>query len=220
MTVSAVLGASFLLRDELSPADCAPRCPRSELPGFDQFAAGRFDRDARLVSDLTVAITISAAGLTAGLDGGLVHFVVAAEAVLVSSAITVMTAMAVQRPRPLVYSERAPLDDRTSGGATLSFPSGHTSNAFAATLALFHGMHAREPDSALPWVLLSVGLALSSTIGVSRVLAGDHFPSDVLAGAAIGTSIGWVVPALHRSGSGVAVVADADGYGFAFRGRL
>jgi membrane-associated phospholipid phosphatase len=149
-----------------------------------------------------------------------VHFVVAAEAVLVSSAITVMTAMAVQRPRPLVYSERAPLDDRTSGGATLSFPSGHTSNAFAATLALFHGMHAREPDSALPWVLLSVGLALSSTIGVSRVLAGDHFPSDVLAGAAIGTSIGWLVPALHRSGSGVAVVADADGYGFAFRGRL
>jgi len=220
MVVSGVLGASFLLRGELAPAHCAPRCSRADLLPFDRPAAGRYDRDARLASDLAVALTLSAGGLTAALDGGFAHLVVAAEAVLVSSAITVTTTMAVRRPRPLVYGEQAPLEERNHGGSSLSFPSGHTGNAFAATLALFHGMHARDPDSSLPWIALAVGLGLSTTVAVGRVLAGDHFPSDVLAGAAIGASVGWLIPELHRTRSNLAVVADARSYGLSFRGAL
>jgi len=41
------------------------------------------------------------------------------------------------------------------------------------------------------------GLAGSALVGVARVEAGSHFPSDVLIGFAVGTSIGMAVPALH-----------------------
>jgi len=62
-----------------------------------------------------------------------------------------------------------------------SFPSGHTITAFsvAVTLSLFY------PS-------LTLGLLFCATsIALSRVLLGMHFLSDVVAGAAIGSCLGW-----------------------------
>ena len=39
--------------------------------------------------------------------------------------------------------------------------------------------------------------ALASAVGISRVASGNHFITDVLCGAAIGTCCGIVVPFLH-----------------------
>lgn len=220
MTVSAVLGLGYLLNEELAPPHCAPRCSREELPPFDRASAGRYDRSAGTVSDVAILVTLSGAALGAGLDGGLVDVLVAVQAVLVSSAITVPLTMAVRRPRPFVYGEKASIDERTSGGAALSFPSGHVANAFAAALAAFHGVHARHPDSSVPWWVLGVGLALSTTVAVGRVLGGEHFPSDVVAGAAIGASVGWLVPELHRRRVDVAFGMDGRVMGVTLRGAL
>ena len=68
-----------------------------------------------------------------------------------------------------------------------SFPSGHTITAFAVALSLSRFY----PD-------LAVGLLFCAiSIGVSRVLLGMHFLSDVLAGAAIGAVLAytaaWIV---------------------------
>jgi membrane-associated phospholipid phosphatase len=216
MTASAALGLGYLLNSQLAPPHCAPRCSREELPAFDRATAGLYDRTGGTVSDVAILLTLAGSGLTAGFDGGFVDLLVAIEAVLVSSAITVPVAMAVRRPRPFVYGERASVDERTAGGAALSFPSGHTANAFAAALAVFHGVHARHPNSILPWVVLGVGLALSTTVAFGRVLGGEHFPSDVVAGAAIGASVGWLVPQLHRRGVHLAAGMD----GVALRGAL
>ena len=38
---------------------------------------------------------------------------------------------------------------------------------------------------------------VSASVAVERVAAGWHFPTDVLAGALVGTTVGVVVPALH-----------------------
>lgn len=35
-------------------------------------------------------------------------------------------------------------------------------------------------------------------VGYERVCSGEHFPTDVLAGALVGASIGVLVPHLHR----------------------
>ena len=70
-----------------------------------------------------------------------------------------------------------------------SFPSGHTTAAFAAAVAL-----AGAPFGIGPAVLLA---ALG--IGMSRVYLGAHYPLDVAAGVVLGTVAG----ALARLGMGV-----------------
>ena len=71
-----------------------------------------------------------------------------------------------------------------------SFPSGHTITAFAVTLslAMFY------PDAAVALLFCSISVA------ASRIMLGMHFLSDVLAGAAIGSSLAlgsvWLMRAL------------------------
>jgi membrane-associated phospholipid phosphatase len=64
---------------------------------------------------------------------------------------------------------------------TLSFPSAHASTAFAGALA-----YARLGLPALPLYALAGGLSYS------RLYLGVHYPSDVLAGALLGTAVAAV----------------------------
>ncbi|OIQ50725.1 PAP2 superfamily protein [Pseudodesulfovibrio hydrargyri] len=78
------------------------------------------------------------------------------------------------------------------GGMHASFPSGHTLRIFSAMTAL---------GVLLPRLRVPA-LALATAVGISRVLALRHYPSDVLCGAFIGVTAalwGW---RLVRNGTG------------------
>jgi undecaprenyl-diphosphatase len=62
-----------------------------------------------------------------------------------------------------------------------SFPSGHTITAFAIAVSLGHPYSHAEPCLFL----------MAACIGVSRVMLGMHFVSDVLAGALFGAAVGF-----------------------------
>ena len=89
----------------------------------------------------------------------------------------------VQRPRPwLVVAGLEPLMAPPDPN---SFPSGHTCAAFAAALSWKRG---------LPWQRAGwIGVAMAVLMGLSRLYVGVHFPTDVLAGALMGTLCAWVV---------------------------
>jgi membrane-associated phospholipid phosphatase len=75
-----------------------------------------------------------------------------------------------------------------------SFPSGHASQAFATASVI--AMHA---DS--PWVG-AAAYGLAGLVGLARLETRDHFSSDVLAGALIGTGIGRAVVRVNQGRRG------------------
>lgn len=78
----------------------------------------------------------------------------------------------------------------------------------------------RLGEPTLGWATFSVGMAGSALVGVSRVAAGSHFPSDVLVGAALGAGVGIALPALHDSPIRAVPIASADYTGLLVRGAL
>lgn len=108
----------------------------------------------------------------------------------------------VSRPRPWLVIENfvnlVPEHDPNS------FPSGHTNAAFAFALAVCMSAPTR-------WMKVTA-VCMAVVMGLSRLYVGVHFPSDVLAGAVIGSLCGlagaWVVKkALER----VRAVPPAEG---------
>lgn len=76
--------------------------------------------------------------------------------------------------------------ERPNGGNDRSFPSGHSSESFVQ--AAFARYHLNVIDAAPP--VLQTGVdAVVAGVAWSRVEAGVHYPSDVLAGAALGNFI-------------------------------
>lgn len=83
-----------------------------------------------------------------------------------------------------------------------SFPSGHTGASFAAASAMFFGKNRL-------WIPAA---AIAVLIAFSRLYLYVHYPSDVLAGALLGTMLGWLgnlaverMGRIHYSGGNTAL---------------
>ena len=122
------------------------------------------------------------------------------ETVLLNVATVGLLKTIVGRTRPYAYNDNPAISQalKESRGTARSFPSGHTTLAFGA--AVFTGeVYARlNPDDPGRHWVRGGALALAVTTGWLRVRAGRHFPTDVLAGAALGSLVGWAVPRLHE----------------------
>jgi membrane-associated phospholipid phosphatase len=213
--------SSYFLMSETAPPACAPRCDPANVNAFDRPFAGLYSTRWQTVGDVATAATLVLVPLTilAGerASDGLRDILVVAEAALVTSAVQVPFSYAVGRPRPRVYGDLAPLSERDDANAGRSFFSGHVANCVAAVVAT-HGALRRLHRPKLAWTALVVGLSGSALVGVARVAAGSHFPSDVLVGALVGTGVGIAVPALHTAQLQVAPLASSNGAGLTLAG--
>ena len=109
------------------------------------------------------------------------------ESFAISQGITFATKAIVNKPRPHeADSTLISLKNPTNG----SFPSGHTSEAFATatTLALINHK----------WYVVVPAYTWAGLVGYSRLYMGVHYPSDVIAGALLGTGSAWLTFKLNK----------------------
>ncbi len=121
------------------------------------------------------------------------------ETILISGGLTSITKYGIQRPRPYMYRPTDYYHVKTSASAQASFVSGHTSLMAASTFFIASVYSAYHPNGKLiPYIWVSAAV-LPAVTAYLRVEAGVHFPTDVIAGYALGAVVGIAVPALHRS---------------------
>jgi membrane-associated phospholipid phosphatase len=117
------------------------------------------------------------------------------EALLVANLTTGFLKGTLGRARPFVSNDSNPRDFRLGGGFRTSdrqsFPSGHTSTAFAAAAAVTSEIRRLHPK-ALPYVA-TVMYGGATLVGLSRMYHNKHWASDVALGAAVGTFSGLKV---------------------------
>jgi membrane-associated phospholipid phosphatase len=106
---------------------------------------------------------------------------------LSSTIITTTLKFTIDRDRPFVTY---PEIQKLTGAGSPSFPSGHTSEAFATATSL---------SLAFPkWYVIAPSMLWASAAGYSRMHLGVHYPSDVLVGALIGCGSAWLCHELNK----------------------
>ena len=153
----------------------------------------RSDNFFRLVSnsDAYMIGIIPAGVLTAGLvqkdKKMLRNGLTMVAAGVVNFGITTVLKYSINRDRPFVtYPDLM----KKSAAGSPSFPSGHTSSAFAMATSV----SLTYPK----WYIIAPSCLYAGAVGYSRMYLGVHYPSDVLAGAVIGAGSAWLTYEIGR----------------------
>jgi undecaprenyl-diphosphatase len=147
---------------------------------------------AKAVSDLGSVVILAALALVVGFwlwrcGNPLLLAAAPAIALAVSGVTVAVLKSVVGRARPPVALHLVRESDA-------SFPSGHATDSTAVfiAVALVLAIYVLRRPLARVLVLVGAGL-LSAAIGTSRLLLGVHWPTDVLAGWALGLAIATVI---------------------------
>jgi membrane-associated phospholipid phosphatase len=93
----------------------------------------------------------------------------------------------VKRDRPYITY---PEIDNVVEESSYSFPSGHTSSAFATATSL---------SMVYPkWYVIAPSFLWAGAVGYSRLYLGVHYPTDVLAGAIVGSGSAYLCYKLNK----------------------
>ena len=107
----------------------------------------------------------------------------------------------IDRPRPYTYFEGAPENEKDDWNN--SFPSGHTTLSFASAGFVSYVFSRYYPDSKWKIPVIAASYTAATATAVLRIMSGNHFMTDVITGALLGTLWGIGIPMLHTLGDNV-----------------
>ena len=201
LTTSAYLCDNVFHIKENDGANVTFTLDANKVNSFDRPFIRPYSKKLDFVGDAILGVTLLtptvmfASRNTNWLTVGVMY----AETIALANGLKEWGKLLIKRPRPYTYFEptEGVQKEIDRGDWHNSMPSGHTTMAFtgaAFTSAVFNEYF---PDS--PWrhVVTATSFGIATTVGIIRMCSGNHFLTDVLAGAAIGTFCGFIVPFFH-----------------------
>jgi membrane-associated phospholipid phosphatase len=177
---------------------------RSSVNPFDRTATRNWSPGADRASD----VTFMASGL-GGLGMLLLDrpmreewrswLLMGGEVFFLTDGLTFIAKNTVRRIRPFAYNPAVSDDEKQNANVFQSFFSGHSSFTAAASFFAAKVYHDCHPGSKWRFAVWGGAGLLSGTTALLRVKAGRHYPTDVIAGVAVGALIGILVPEIHRN---------------------
>ena len=184
--------ASMASRNDIGPKD--------SINSFDRGAMFEYNKPLDITSDISVygllaLPLVPLAGNFKDRRAWLTYCIMYAESFFLVFGTSEVLKNSILRYRPFKYFGDVPAGKESD--AYQSFPSRHTAFAFMSAGFFTSAFFAEYPQS--PWKipLSAAAYTLAAGVGAGRVFSGNHFLSDVLAGAAIGSLYGYLIPALH-----------------------
>ena len=190
--------AGEIIQWTVPPPEAPPDIGR--VNRLDRWGMREFSRPLDTASDVTQYAALALPGLALiGAEGEecLAIAVMYVESMLLVQGIKNMIKGLTRRYRPYMYQDPVPEEAAAERDRYLSFPSGHSAASFAAATFSAFVYGALYPDSVWRLPLAVTAYALAGATAALRVLAGQHFITDVAAGALLGVMTGLLVPWLH-----------------------
>ena len=171
----------------------------SSVPSIDRAFMNPYSKGLDLTASATEGLLFAAPAIFLTLDKKeyLTVYTMYLETVMWTWGLKELGKLCVNRIRPYMYYDNPPSKAIADGDWSNSFPSGHTSFAFSLAGFTTYVFAKYYPDSAWKYPVAGLSYTLAFTVGALRMASGNHFLTDVLTGAAIGSLCGFVVPWLH-----------------------
>lgn len=121
-----------------------------------------------------------------------------AEAYLFNYGAKTFLKLGIHRVRPYMYYDGYPENALDNYDFEFSSPSGHTTDSFLGAGFLSYTFCRYFPES--KWKIPVIAASYSVAVGTAalRILSGNHFLTDTIFGAALGTVCGIGIPLLHE----------------------
>ncbi len=176
---------------------------KNSINALDRISAGNYSLSQDKISDVLVGASILSPALlmldpSIRKDAGTISTMYL-ETILFATFLPSFGKGTAKRIRPYVYSSSAPLDEKQNQDARRSFFSGHATWAFATSVFFATVYSDYHPDSEYGNYIWGGAIGLASTVSLLRVTSGAHFVSDIVVGAAVGSTLGYVIPYIHRT---------------------
>ena len=174
---------------------------KKDVNGFDRKFMQSYSKKLDTAGDLLLVATMATPAVLAAtekeewLTCGMMY----AETLLIANGIKEVTKLAVNRTRPFMYYDPStyPEEDVEEGDWANSFPSGHSTMAFTSAAFTSYTFCKYFPDSKFKIPVVAGSYAMAFGGAALRISSGNHFMTDVMTGAALGTAVGFLVPYLH-----------------------
>lgn len=178
---------------------------KNKINPFDRWAARPYSKPLDITGSILVGASILTPAVLLATDKnqwfniGVMYF----ESSLLAFSTADLLKEVIQRKRPYMYFSGYPEEEVKAGDYCRSFPSRHTAMAFNGAVFTSYVFSTYFPESKYKVPVIAGSFTLAGATGLARILSGNHFISDVLAGAAIGSASGFLVPFFHRVNSGL-----------------
>lgn len=203
--------SSFFIKTSSNNASKDEILNKDDVNAFDRPLMFDYNKPLSVTSDvalyglLTLPV-ISLAGNLTDANAWITYGIMYAESALLVYGTTETLKSSILRYRPYFYSGDIPSGEGSE--YYKSFPSRHSAFAFMSAGFLTSTFFTEYPDS--PWKIpvCAASYSLAAGISVARIYSGNHFLSDILVGAAIGSVYGYLIPWLHlRKDTGALTLA-------------
>jgi len=202
---------------ENTPSQIPDSLNKNDINGFDRSLMFSYNKSLDIISDygvygMLILPIMSVIGNANDINTWLTYGIMYSEAFLLTYGTKDLLKNAIIRYRPYMYDGGVPA--RQKDDYYNSFPSGSTSLAFLSATFLSTTFFQEYPDSKWKLPVIIGSYSLATAVSVMRITSGAHFITDVIAGAAIGSFYGWIIPFLHKNNSNNNVTVNVAPNGF------